>query len=91
MQLRGVTFDWKTKEFPSRMFNQNRALGFIAQEVEQILPEVVQEQEDGMLGVAYGNFAGLFIEAFKEQQLTISEQQKQIDELKELVNKLLNK
>ena len=44
-QLRGVTFDWKTKEFQERAFSDNRALGFIAQEVEQVLPEVVQTEK----------------------------------------------
>jgi hypothetical protein len=38
--------------------------------------------------VTYGNFAGLFIEAIKEQQKLIEFQQKQIDELKSIVNNL---
>ena len=49
--------------------------GVIAQEVEKVLPEVVEEDEDGYKSVAYGNMVALLIEAIKEQQ-------KQIDELK---------
>jgi hypothetical protein len=41
-------------------------IGVIAQEVNEVLPEVVYEQPTGMLGVSYGNMAGLFIEAIKE-------------------------
>jgi endosialidase-like protein len=39
-------------------------IGVIAQEVEPILPEIVSEA-DGLKRVAYGNFAGLLIEAIK--------------------------
>ena len=85
LSLRGVSYNRTDKE------DKSTKIGVIAQETQPILPEVVQEQEDGMLGVAYGNFAGLFIEAFKEQQRIVDEQQKEIQELKELVNKLLNK
>ena len=56
-------------------------LGVIAQEIQKILPQVVQEQSDGMLSVAYGNMAALFIEAIKEQQ-------SQIEELKTIINGL---
>jgi hypothetical protein len=47
----------------------------IAQEVEEVLPEVVEDGLDGFKSVAYGNMVGLLIEAIKEQQ-------KQIDALK---------
>jgi hypothetical protein len=66
-------------------------IGVIAQETQAVLPEVVQEQNDGMLSVSYGNFAGLFIEAFKEQQSQIESQQTEIAELKDLVKQLLAK
>ena len=62
--LRGVTFEKDGKA----------SLGVIAQEVQKVLPEVVQEGEE-YLSVAYGNIVGVLIEAIKEQQ-------KQIDELK---------
>jgi len=42
-----------------------RGVGVIAQEVQQVLPEIVESKED-YLGVAYGNIAGVFIEAIKE-------------------------
>jgi hypothetical protein len=44
-----------------------RETGVIAQEVQAVLPEAVSVSEnDGMLGVAYGNMVGLLIEAIKE-------------------------
>ncbi|MEY4525812.1 MAG: hypothetical protein RIR57_1182, partial [Bacteroidota bacterium] len=55
LQLRGVNFDWKTTEFPSRSFSENRSVGFIAQEVEKVLPEVVQTEKnaEGYKSVQY--------------------------------------
>ena len=43
-----------------------RETGLIAQDVAEILPEAVTRQSDGMLSIAYGNLAGLFVEAIKE-------------------------
>ena len=44
-----------------------RQIGVIAQEIEPVLPEVVQaDAESGQLSVAYGNITGLLIEAVKE-------------------------
>jgi hypothetical protein len=55
----------------------------IAQEVEQILPEVVREDDEGIKSVDYGNMVGLLIEAIKEQQTHINRLQEQINSLKE--------
>ena len=77
-KLRGVTYTRTDVE------DKSEKIGVIAQEIQEILPQVVFEQAKGMLGVSYGNLAGLFIEAIKEQQT-------QIDELKQLVNQLINK
>ena len=67
LKLQGVTFDWKTKEFPNRMFSENRALGFIAQEVEQVIPEVVQTENstEGFKSVQYDKVVALLVEAIK--------------------------
>ena len=58
--------------------------GVIAQEIEKVAPELVIEGDEGYKSVAYGNLTGYLIE-------TVKEQQKQIDELKHLVQKLLEK
>jgi len=85
LALRGVTYTRIDLE------DKSEKMGVIAQETKEVVPQVVYETEDGKLSVAYGNFSGLFIEAFKNQQTLIHSQQAQIDELKELVNQLLNK
>ena len=46
----------------------NRKTGLIAQEVEAVIPEVVQtsSEGDGIKSVAYGNIVGLLVEAIKD-------------------------
>ena len=77
LQMRGVTYirtdNNDTKE----------KVGVIAQEIQQVLPQVVQENTDGYLTVSYGNIVGVLIEAIKEQQA-------QIDELKAKLDGLTN-
>ena len=50
-----------------------RYSGLIAQEVNEVLPEVVYEDEKGYLNIAYGNLTGLIIEAIKELRKEIKE------------------
>jgi hypothetical protein len=77
LQLRGVNFDWNKNAFPERSFSESKAIGFIAQEVENVLPEVVQTEKtvEGYKAVQYDKVVALLVEAIKEQQ-------KQIDGLK---------
>ena len=69
LKLRGVEFDWKE--------SGQHAIGVIAQEVEQIIPEVVNDNGE-LKSVSYGNIVGLLIEAIKEQQKQIEELQNKI-------------
>jgi hypothetical protein len=85
LALRGVYYNRTDKD------DKSQKVGVIAQEIQQVLPQVVQEQPDGMLGVSYGNMAGLFIEAIKEQQAQIESQKSEIEELKDLVKQLINR
>jgi hypothetical protein len=50
-------------------YNNNdihRQMGLIAQDVKEVIPEVVYEDEKGYLNIAYGNLMGVVIEAIKE-------------------------
>jgi hypothetical protein len=66
--LRGVNFDWLETGLA--------ATGVIAQEIEELLPEVVSTNEDGFKSVAYGNMVGLLVEAIKELKAEIEELKK---------------
>ncbi len=88
LQLRGVNFDWNQSQFPERTFSSKRALGFIAQEVEKVLPEVVETEKsaDGYKAIQYDKVVALLVEAIKEQQKQINRLQKQVKQLKKKSN-----
>ena len=54
--------------------------GLIAQEVQKVLPEVVQENEDGNLGLNYNGTIALLVEAIKDQQRQIDELTRKLEE-----------
>lgn len=77
LKLRGVEYD--------RIDNGDHQIGLIAQEVEEVIPQVVYTLEsdpDKMKSVAYQNIVALLIEAIKEQQKQIEDLKTSIDELK---------
>ena len=74
--LNGVNF--------TRISDDTRSTGLIAQEVLAVLPEAVATDEEGMHSVAYGNVVGLLVEAIKEQD-------DKITRLEKMVESLLNK
>lgn len=77
----------------TRHLAKNKSIGFIAQDVEKIFPEMVYDLDGGLKGINYAGFAVVAIKAIQEQeeyirqqQLNISEQQKAIVNLE---NRLL--
>ena len=76
--LEGVEFKFKNNE------NKNKMIGFIAQEVEKIVPEVVNtaNDEDKYKSIAYGNITALLVEAIKELRQEVNELRSQIETLK---------
>ena len=77
-QLGGYTFDWIPKE--GIHSHEGRDVGVIAQEVEEVLPEVTTTRDNGYKAVKYEKIVPLLIECIKAQQ-------SQIDELKERLDK----
>ena len=74
MLLRGVNYNWKQEEFRDHGFSNDYQMGLIAQEVEQVVPEVVRTDSAGYKSVEYSKLVALLIEAMKEQQKRINEQ-----------------
>lgn len=66
--LTGYTYSSKTKGGAGE-----RCTGVLAQDVMAVLPEAVHTDEEGVMSVAYGNLAGLFIEAMKEMRTELQE------------------
>jgi hypothetical protein len=75
-RLRGVTFQWNdTQNHPEGV-----QVGLIAQEVEEVIPEVVEKKGD-YYSLATANLVPVLIEAVKEQQRAIEEQTSKIADL----------
>jgi hypothetical protein len=67
---------------------EKRSAGVLAQEVQRVFPEVVHEDPDtGLMSVAYGNMAALFVEAIKELK---EEKDNEIQELRSRIKTLEN-
>ena len=84
LALRGVSY------FRTDVDTDKLKVGVIAQEVQEILPEVVLTDSYGNLSVSYGNMVGLLIEAIKELSNKNKEQQSEIDTLKGQIARVLN-
>jgi hypothetical protein len=76
-QLRPVEFDWKS--------NQRHDIGFIAEDVQKIYPEVVNTNDQGEVeGLSYSKMVSLLVKGMQEQQ-------QQIKSLTDEINNLKNK
>ncbi|MEO8637952.1 MAG: tail fiber domain-containing protein [Candidatus Taylorbacteria bacterium] len=66
-QLQPVSYSWRNDEFPDRGFGTSRVSGLIADDVQNIFPELVGEDSQGYKTVSYGvGLQMLSIEAIKE-------------------------
>ena len=79
-KMQGVTFDWKDKEKeydqfgkPYKLQEWKNDIGFIAQDVQKVIPELVRENEDGMLSMRHQGIAPILLEAIKELKQEIEE------------------
>tara|TARA_B110000977_G_C11084780_1_gene494244 strand:- start:956 stop:1594 length:639 start_codon:yes stop_codon:yes gene_type:complete len=72
-QIQGVYFNWKGKE--------EREVGFIAQQVQKVLPEVVAEDKKSYLSVDYSKVVPLLVGAIQEQNNLIRDLQGRINKL----------
>ena len=79
-QLNGITHKWIHKE------NINKEYGFLAQELNDVLPELVVKDRNGVLGVKYGKLNAILVECIKQQQNDLTSHKKDIVKLKEEIN-----
>lgn len=74
--LKAVNFVWKE--------SGNKGHGFIAQDVAEILPDIVHKRGDGMLGLDYISLIAYLVKGWQEQE-------RRINELELLVKQLMDK
>lgn len=97
MQLNPVSYEWKANELSTitskeelpKQFKGTQ-VGFIAQEVEAIIPEVVKEGVGGYRALEYHTLTAIIVQAMKEQQTIIETQKLAIEDLNQQVEQLKN-
>ncbi len=91
-RLRPVTFLWRTTEFADRHFGSQQSFGLIAQDVEELFPDLVATDANGYKAVNYSKLPLLTILVVRELkaandalQERLERQQAEIEELKRAV------
>lgn len=94
-QLRPVSYNWKKPEMDAEQVAQTRAMestaygpedsqlqyGFLAQEVEQVLPDAVKTDEEGHKLINYTALIPLLVQSVQDLKAQVEEQQTLITEL----------
>lgn len=84
VKLQGVSYNWKT------LPNSNNQIGFIAQEVEKVFPEVIAKDAEGNYSMAIQNLVSPIIEALKLQQKQIEATGDALNNLQTAISNLQN-
>lgn len=88
LSIHGIYYFWDKNKFSQMPFEDKQQIGFLAQEIESIYPEMVHTDENGYKLVDYSRLTPVLVEAIKEQQTIISSQQLQLDSLEKEMQEL---
>ncbi len=70
-KLQGVSYDWKS--------DGSADVGFIAQDVQNVVPQIVYGNQDGEFALDYSKLTSILVEAVKEQQAQINDLKAKLD------------
>jgi hypothetical protein len=87
-RVRGVSYFFKTDDYKELQFSERKQIGVIAQELEDVFPELVIVDEQGYRYVSYDKLSAVLLQAIKEQQAEIDELKALKDENQELKARL---
>jgi hypothetical protein len=86
--LKGVRFEWDPNKHWVDSNSSKEEIGFIAQDVEKIIPEVVHTDAEGYKSLSYDKLTAVLVEGIKEQQAIIAQLQQENVEMKAKVDKM---
>ena len=89
LAIEGVTYNFRTDEFTNRNFPTKSQLGFLAQNVEEVIPQVVKTDAYGYKSIDYSKLTALLNEAIKEQQSQINTLNGELKTVIDINNQLL--
>lgn len=87
-KLEGVAYNYRQQAFPEKKFSSERELGFLAQDVERVVPQVVTQNADGFKYVAYARLMPVVVEAVKYQQQQTEQCKSDVQRLRAEVEQL---
>ena len=77
-QLNGVYYHFKD----TAKYGAAEQIGMIAQDMQKVFPQLVNEMEEGVLGINYIDFSAVLLQAIKEQQQIIENQNSEQEDFK---------
>lgn len=81
-KIRGVTYFMRADEFPQFNFSREKQIGLIAQEIEEVFPELVSiSPVTKKRSVSYGAFGAVLLQALKEQKEEIKQNREMLSYL----------
>jgi len=86
LSLNGVNFSWNTLKYPDFGLSDDPQIGFIAQDLEKVYPQLVTIDENGYKMVDYEKLVPVLVEAIKQQQLMIIELQEKVMEIQQHIH-----
>ena len=86
-KLQGVYYDWDRAKWPKKNFPEGKQVGLIAQDVEKVVPEVVNTDKEGYKSLSYDKLTAVLIEAVKEQEKEIAAQNRILPRKTNLLNR----
>jgi hypothetical protein len=86
--IRGVSYTWR-EDIQNPTHQTGEDIGVIAQELNTVFPELVVTDKDGYFSVNYAKMSAILLQAIKEQQVQISAQQTQMDNMQNQINEIV--
>jgi len=88
LKIDAYKYFYKTEEFPKRNFSNKKQVGFLAQDLEKILPELVKTDDEGFKAVNYAQMTPVLLQGIKELNSVVEQQANVIETLAKKVLKL---
>lgn len=85
-KLNGVSYSYKTEEFKDMNFPEGKTYGYIAQEMQKVLPEAVVKTDKDFLAVNYQMIIPVLTEAMKELNAKVEKAEKENADLRQQLN-----
>ncbi|MBL7806716.1 MAG: tail fiber domain-containing protein [Saprospiraceae bacterium] len=77
LAMRGTSYDFAVGQIPAD-YTAGKQVGFIAQEMQAVMPELVKVDAEGMMSVNYIGVIPVLVEALKEQHEAVAEKETRI-------------